>query len=41
MSKPMQILPMNATVSDILNLAALAAYDAIEDEPEGMVRAAE
>jgi malate dehydrogenase (oxaloacetate-decarboxylating)(NADP+) len=41
LSKPVQILPMNATVSDILNFAALAAYDAIEDEPDRMVQAAE
>ena len=34
LSKPVQILPMNATVSDILNHAAMAAYDAIEDQPE-------
>jgi malate dehydrogenase (oxaloacetate-decarboxylating)(NADP+) len=41
LSKPVQILPMNATVSDILNFAALAAHDAIEDEPDRMVQAAE
>ncbi len=41
LSKSVQILPMNATVSDILNLAALAAYDAIEDEPERIPQAAE
>ncbi|MFO1038459.1 MAG: NADP-dependent malic enzyme [Geminicoccaceae bacterium] len=33
MSKPAQILPMNATVSDIINMAAIAAYDAIPNEP--------
>ncbi len=30
LSKPVQILPMNASVSDILNLAALAADSAAE-----------
>jgi malate dehydrogenase (oxaloacetate-decarboxylating)(NADP+) len=29
LEKPVQIVPMNATVSDILNIAAIAAYDAI------------
>jgi malate dehydrogenase (oxaloacetate-decarboxylating)(NADP+) len=33
LSKPVQIVPMNATVSDILNIAAIAAHDAIVDEP--------
>jgi len=28
-SKPAQIAPMGATVSDLVNLAALAAHDAI------------
>ena len=32
LSKPVQIVPMNATVSDILNVAAIAAYEAIADE---------
>jgi malate dehydrogenase (oxaloacetate-decarboxylating)(NADP+) len=41
LSKPVQILPMNASVSDMLNLAALAAYDAIEDQAEQMAQAAE
>ena len=41
LSKPVQILPMNASVSDMLNLAALAAYDAIEDQAEHMAHAAE
>ena len=41
LSKPVQILPMNASVSDMLNLAALADYDAIEDQPERMPQAAE
>jgi hypothetical protein len=31
----------SATVSDILNLAALAVHDAIQDEPDRMVQAAE
>jgi len=33
LSHPVQIVPMNATVSDILNIAAMAAHDAIR-EPE-------
>jgi malate dehydrogenase (oxaloacetate-decarboxylating)(NADP+) len=41
LSKPVQILPMNASVSEMINLAALAAHDAIDDEPESMARAAE
>ncbi|HEX6141212.1 MAG TPA: NADP-dependent malic enzyme [Geminicoccaceae bacterium] len=41
LSRPVQILPMNASLSDILNIAALAAYDAIEDAPEAMSQAAE
>ncbi len=41
LSRPMQILPMNASLSDILNLAALAAYDAIGDQQEAMPQAAE
>ena len=32
LSKPVQIVPMNATVSDILNVAAIAADEAIADE---------
>ena len=36
LSKPVQIVPMNASVSDILNMAALAAHDAIADEPAAM-----
>jgi malate dehydrogenase (oxaloacetate-decarboxylating)(NADP+) len=34
LSKPVQIVPMNAHVSDILNMAAIAAHDAVADEPE-------
>ncbi len=41
LSKPVQILSMNASVSEMINLAALAAYDAIDDEPERIVQAAE
>jgi malate dehydrogenase (oxaloacetate-decarboxylating)(NADP+) len=41
LSKPVQILSMNASVSEMINLAALAAYDAIEDEPERIPQAAE
>jgi malate dehydrogenase (oxaloacetate-decarboxylating)(NADP+) len=33
LSRPVQIVPMNATVSDMLNIAAIAAHDAIVDEP--------
>ena len=51
LTKPVQILPMNASVSDILNLAALAADSAAEpaattpnaeaDPVEGIATAAE
>ena len=41
LSKPVQIVPMNATVSDILNIAAIAAYEAIADEPAQASIAAE
>jgi malate dehydrogenase (oxaloacetate-decarboxylating)(NADP+) len=41
LSKPVQILPMNASVSEMINLAALAAHDAIEDAPDRMAQAAE
>jgi malate dehydrogenase (oxaloacetate-decarboxylating)(NADP+) len=38
--KPVQIVPMNATVSDILNIAAFAAHDALgEAEPEPRTQA--
>ena len=40
LSSPVQIVPMNATVSDILNIAAIAAHDAIADEPPAPARAA-
>ncbi|WP_084506959.1 NADP-dependent malic enzyme [Geminicoccus roseus] len=41
LKKPIQIVPMNATVSDILNMAALAAHEAISaEEPESSVVAA-
>jgi malate dehydrogenase (oxaloacetate-decarboxylating)(NADP+) len=29
LSRPVQIAPLRATVSDVVNLAALAAYDAV------------
>ncbi|MFO1074963.1 MAG: NADP-dependent malic enzyme [Geminicoccaceae bacterium] len=32
LSHPVQIVPMNATVSDIINMAAIAAHDTIIDE---------
>jgi malate dehydrogenase (oxaloacetate-decarboxylating)(NADP+) len=42
LAKPVQIVPMNATVSDMLNIAAIAAHDAIgADEHLTVVRAAE
>jgi malate dehydrogenase (oxaloacetate-decarboxylating)(NADP+) len=43
LQKSIQIVPMNATVSDMLNIAAIAAHDALaEDEATGvMARAAE
>jgi malate dehydrogenase (oxaloacetate-decarboxylating)(NADP+) len=40
LSRPVQIVPMNATVSDMLNMAAIAAHDAIADEPSELQRAA-
>jgi malate dehydrogenase (oxaloacetate-decarboxylating)(NADP+) len=41
LSRPVQIVGMNATVSDMLNMAAIAAHDAIIEEPgETSVRAA-
>jgi phosphotransacetylase len=36
-----QILPMNASVSEIINLAALAAYDAIGGPADALAQAAE
>jgi malate dehydrogenase (oxaloacetate-decarboxylating)(NADP+) len=43
LAKPVQIVPMNATVSDLLNMAALAAYAAIteDEEPTALGMAAE
>ncbi len=32
LSKPIQIVPMNATVSDMLNVAAIAAHDTLSEE---------
>jgi malate dehydrogenase (oxaloacetate-decarboxylating)(NADP+) len=40
LERPIQIVPMNATVSDIINIAAIAAHDAIEDEDPHTTRAA-
>ena len=40
LSMPVQIVSMNATVSDILNVAAIAAYEAIPAEPAAPARAA-
>ena len=34
-AKPIQIVPMNATVSDMLNIAAIAAHDAMREEVVG------
>ena len=39
LSKPVQIVPMNAHVSDILNIAAIAAHDAVAEAPEIQVAA--
>jgi malate dehydrogenase (oxaloacetate-decarboxylating)(NADP+) len=41
LAKPVQILHMNATVSDILNIAAIAAYDAVGGERPDARQAAE
>ncbi|HET6521886.1 MAG TPA: phosphate acyltransferase, partial [Geminicoccaceae bacterium] len=41
LAKPVQIVPMNATVSDVLNIAAIAAYEAIGDERPPVRQAAE
>jgi phosphotransacetylase len=41
LSKSVQILPTNATFSDMLNLPALAAHDAIEDQAGSVAQAAE
>jgi malate dehydrogenase (oxaloacetate-decarboxylating)(NADP+) len=41
LEKPVQIVPMNATVSDIINLAAIAAHDVIEDQRGQVAEAAE
>ena len=40
LGSPVQIVPMNASVSDILNIAAIAAYESIPDEPTGPSRIA-
>jgi malate dehydrogenase (oxaloacetate-decarboxylating)(NADP+) len=44
LTRPIQIVPMNATVSDMLNIAAMAAHDALVAEapgPMALSRAAE
>lgn len=41
MCRPVQILPVSATVPGILNLAALGKCGPIEHETDHMVRAAE
>lgn len=41
LSRPVQILPMNATVSEMLNIAAIAAHDAAREPPERRRAAAE
>jgi malate dehydrogenase (oxaloacetate-decarboxylating)(NADP+) len=41
LSRPIQIVPMNATVSDMLNMATIAAHDAIAEEPAEARAAAE
>jgi malate dehydrogenase (oxaloacetate-decarboxylating)(NADP+) len=33
LAKPIQVVPMNAGVGDLFNLAAIAAHDALQDEP--------
>ncbi|GBD41552.1 NADP-dependent malic enzyme [bacterium HR39] len=40
LERPVQIVPMNATVSDMLNMAAIAAHDAIVEETPPQLRAA-
>ena len=40
LGSPVQIVPMNASVSDIFNIAAIAAYESIPDEPTDPVRVA-
>ena len=41
MCRPVQILPVSATVSGILHLAALSKCGPIEDDTDHMVRTAE
>ncbi len=42
LERPVQIVPMNASVSDMLNMAAIAAHDAIvDDQPPRLREAAE
>ncbi len=40
LERPVQIVPMNATVSDMLHMAAIAAHDAIVDETPPRLREA-
>lgn len=40
LANPVQIVPMNATVSDMLNIAAVAAYEAIREFEPAVERAA-
>jgi len=40
LERPVQIVPMNASVSDMLNMAAIAAHDAIVSETPPLLRAA-
>jgi malate dehydrogenase (oxaloacetate-decarboxylating)(NADP+) len=40
LASPVQIVQMNASVSDILNIAAIAAYESIPDEPAAPARVA-
>ncbi len=38
LSRPVQVVPMNATVTDMLNMAAIAAHDAVVEEEPAEVR---
>ncbi len=41
LERPVQIVPMNATVSDMFNMAAIAAHDALNEEQPPLRAAAE
>ncbi len=41
LAKPIQIVPMNATVSEMLNVAAIAAHDTLSEQETTNARAAE